>query len=173
MAIEIHKNEIFPSIDAHRNQTIVGALEIAHAFKLHHAFEGAVVSIRPAMIGTTKLLGTSALLRHYSGGVMAANVVESAKLVVITTDHDEWLFVDIDGEELAGFAKLVEAPDYLPIRPKDAGTLELRDARIEIPRRRNREGAFQRCERIVEIQDIADAAIMHKWDSGKTGETYI
>ena len=173
LAIEIHKNKIPPCVDANGNQTIVGALEITHAFKLHHAFEDAIVSIRPTVIRTTKLLGTSALLRHYSCGVVAANVVESTELLIITADHNEWLFVDIDGEELAGFAKLVEAPDYLPIRPKDAGTLELRDARIEIPRRRNREGAFQRCERIVEIQDIADAAIMHKWDSGKTGETYI
>jgi hypothetical protein len=97
---------------------------------------------------------------------MAANVVESTESVVITADHDEWLFVDIDGEELARFAKLVEAPDYLPIRGKNAGALELRDARIEIPRRRNREGALQRSDGIVEIQDIADAAVMHKWDSG-------
>jgi hypothetical protein len=93
---------------------------------------------------------------------LAANVVESTELLIITADHDQWLFVDVDGEELARFAKLVEAPDYLPIRRKDTGTLELRDARIEIPERRNGEGTLQRCDRIVEIQDIADAAVMHK-----------
>jgi hypothetical protein len=108
-------------------------------------------------------------LRDDSGGVMAANVEESAELAIVAANDDQWLFVDINGEELARFADLIETSDHLPICGENAAAFQSLDAAIEIPRRRDGVSAFERIGRIVEIQDVADRGLMHAKDSGKNG----
>ena len=54
MAVEIDKHEIFPSVHANRDQTVVCAVEVADAVKLDHAFQRAIDSVGPAVVGAAK-----------------------------------------------------------------------------------------------------------------------
>lgn len=38
LAIEIDENKIFPGVDAHGNESVIGAIEIADALEFHHSF---------------------------------------------------------------------------------------------------------------------------------------
>lgn len=122
------------------------------------------------MIRAAKLLGATTFLRDDSGGVMTANVEEGAKLAIVAANGDEWLFVHVDGEKLAGLADLIEASDHLPIGGEDAAALELIDAAIEIPGSGNGEGALQWIGRIVEIENVADRGLLHAVKTPVRGE---
>jgi hypothetical protein len=114
------------------------------------------------MIRATKLFGTAMRFRNDGGGVMTANVVEGAEFAVIAADDDERLFVDIDGKELTGLLDLIEAADDLPVGGKDGVAFELRDAGVEIPGSGDGRGVFERIRGIVEIEDVADSALVHE-----------
>src|SRR5437667_141406 len=65
-----------------------------------------------------------------------------------------------EGEVFPGLdAHLVGSAHELPRCAEDALPLELRDARIEIPGRGDRPSPFEWVGRIVEIHDIAQAAV--------------
>ena len=85
----VDEDEVFPGVDADRDQAILRAVEIADTVELDHAFEGAVDAVGPAVIGTAKLFGAAAGLRNDSSGVMAADIVEGAEIVVIAADDDD------------------------------------------------------------------------------------
>src|SRR5271157_386567 len=72
LAVEIDEEEVFPGVEAHGNEAVIGAAEIADAFELHHALQGAIVAIGPTVIGTAKLFGAAFFLGDNRGGVMAA-----------------------------------------------------------------------------------------------------
>ncbi len=157
--IEIHEHEIFPNVDGDGHEPIFCAIEIADAFELDHALERAVDAISPAMIGTAELLGAAVRFGDHRGGVMAANVVESAQLRVLATDDDDGLAGDIGGEEFPFFADLIEAAGDLPGLAKDGVELQCLNARIAIPRRRDGGCFLERVGGIVEVQDFADALL--------------
>jgi hypothetical protein len=161
-AIEIDEDEIFPNVYAHGNKAVIGAIEIADALELDHALQDAIVAVGPAMIGAAELFGTTVGFENDGGGVMAADVVKGAEFAIIAPDYDERFFVDVNGEELAGILDVIEVADDLPVGSEDGVTLELRDAGIEIPGSGNGPGVFERVGGIVEIEDVANAALVHE-----------
>jgi hypothetical protein len=114
------------------------------------------------VIGAAEIFGAAAGFGDDRGGVMAADVIEGAEFAVIAADDHEGFFVDVDGEELAGLLNLIEAADDLPVGGEDTVALELFDALVEIPGRRDGMRFFEGSFGIVEIQDFADAALIHK-----------
>src|SRR3974390_2482913 len=82
-AVEIDEDEVLPGGHANGNEAVVFAVKIAHALQFDHAFEGAIVAVGPAMIGAAELFGGAALARLHGGGMVAADVEESAQLAVV------------------------------------------------------------------------------------------
>lgn len=162
LAVEIDEEEVFPVVEAHGNEAVIGAVEIADAFEFHHALEGAIVAVGPAVIRAAELFRAPFFLGDDGSSVMAADVVEGAELAVITADGEERIFVDVDGEELAGIFHLIEAADDLPVGGEDRVTFELGDARVEIPECGDGGGLLEGIGGIVKIEDVADATLMHK-----------
>jgi len=161
LAIEIDEEEVFPDVEAHGNEAVIGAVEIADAFKFHHALEGAIVAVGPAVVRAAKLLCATFFLGNDGGGVMAADVAEGAELAVIAADDDKRFVVEVDGEELAGIFDLIEAAGDLPVRREDGIAFELGDTRIEIPGRGDGPGFLEGIGGIVKIEDVANAALVH------------
>jgi len=161
-AIEIDEDEIFPGVDADGDKAMVFAIKIADAFKFDHALEHTVVAVGPAMVGAAELLRAAGYAGFDGGGVMAADVVESAELAVIAASDEQRFFVDVDGEELAGILELIEAADDLPVAGENGFAFELRDAGIEIPGSGDGEGPLERIRRIIEVQNVAHSAFGHK-----------
>src|ERR1700682_426604 len=159
LRIEVDEDEIFPGFDTDRDESVLRAVEIADTIELDHALKGAVNAVGPAVIGTAKLLGAAVGLRYDGGGMMAANIVERAELRVLATDDDNGLAGNIRGEERTLFANLIQATGDLPGFSKNGRELQFVNARIAIPRRRNRRGLFQRIGGIVQVQDFADALV--------------
>src|SRR5882672_10897233 len=65
------------------------AVEIADAFKLDHAFQRAVDSVGPAVIRAAELLSAALRFGDHRGGMMPADVVKRAQLVVFAAGHDD------------------------------------------------------------------------------------
>jgi hypothetical protein len=168
LAFEIGEEEILPDVQAHGNEAVIGAIEIADALELDHALEGAIVAVGPAMIGAAKLFGATVGFGNDSRGMMTADVIEGAKFAVIAANNDERFFVDVDGEKLAAVLDLIETADDLPVGGEDKVAFELGDARIEIPGSRNGPGILEGIGGIVEIKDVANAALVH--DEGLRNE---
>src|SRR6516225_10360625 len=97
--IEIDENEILPGTNTHRHQSIVFALEIAHAFEFHYALQRAVITIGPTVIRTAELFRATRLHRNHSGRV-----------------------VHVDRKELPRLSDLIEPADRLPVARKNAVT---------------------------------------------------
>ena len=55
VGVEIDEDEILPGVHAHGDEAIIGAIEIADAFELDHAFERAIVAVGPAVIGAAEI----------------------------------------------------------------------------------------------------------------------
>ena len=155
----MNEDKVLPGLDAHREQAVFCAVEIAHAFEFHHAFQRAIGAVGPTMIRTAEALGGAGGLGHNCGGMMAAHIEKSAQLAVLSAHDDKRLSRHFHGKELALLAHLVGSAHELPRCPKDALPLELRDARIEIPGRGDRPSPFEWVGRIVEIHDAAQAAV--------------
>ena len=162
LAIEIDEQEVFPDVEAHGNEAVIGAVEIADALEFDHALEGAIVAVGPAVVGAAKLFRATFFLWNDGGGVMPADVVEGAEFAVIAADDEERFAVDVDGEELARIFDLIEAADDLPVGGEDGVAFELGDARVEIPGRGDGGGVFEGMGGIVKIEDVADAALVHR-----------
>ena len=131
--IEIDKDETLPSLDANRNQAILRAVEIFDAFELGHAFQRSVEAVVPAVVRTMQHRGLTARLRDDGGGVVAANVVESAKDAVSAAHNDDWFSGDDRGDELAWLLQLIDACHQLPGLTEDVEPFQFRDAWIDIP----------------------------------------
>lgn len=160
-AVEIDEEEVFPDIEAYGNEAVIGAAEIADAFELHHALEGAIVAVGPAVVRAAELFRAAFLLGDDGGGVMAADVVEGAELAVIAADDEQRFVVDVDGEVLTGIFQLIVAANDLPVGGEDGVAFELADTRVEIPGRGDGGGLLEGIGGIVKIEDVADAALVH------------
>src|SRR5207245_7377212 len=88
LSVQVHEDEVLPGVHLHRNQAVFRAVEIADAFKFDHAFQRAVDSVGPAVIRAAKLLRAALRFGDYSGGMMPADVVEGAQLVVFAARHE-------------------------------------------------------------------------------------
>ena len=111
------------------------------------------------MIRAAKLLRAALRFGDYSGGMMPADVVEGAQLVVFAARHDDRLSANVRREKLSLFLHLIHAPDDLPARREHVVLLQPRDRLIEIPRRRNRPGVVQRIVRIVKIKNVVNVSL--------------
>ena len=164
-AVEIDEDEIFPGVDADGDEAVVGAIEIADAVELDHAFEGAVDAVGPAVVGAAKLFGAAVGFGDDGGGVVAADVEEGAELVVVAADDDDGFAGDVGGEEVAGFADLVEAADDLPGAGEDGLFFEGFDLRVAVPGGGDGVGVFQGIGRVVEREEVVDG-LRHGRDFG-------
>src|SRR5258708_25149023 len=91
--------------------------------------------------------------------MVPANVVESPQLAVLPPRDDNWFSSKIQGEEVPLVPHLIGAPHHLPAFRKHALLFEFVDARIEIPRRRNRPCPLQRIIRIVEFNKVPNVSL--------------
>jgi len=156
--VQIHEHKILPGVHLDGNEAIFRAVEIADAFKLDHTFESAIDSVGPAVVGAAELFRAALRLGDDGGGVMAADIVESAELVVIAARDDNGFAGNVRSEEISFFADLVDAADGLPGFCEDALLFEFVDARIEVPRRRNGPSVVEGIVGIVEIDEVVDVA---------------
>ena len=90
-AVEIDEDEIFPGVEADGDEAVVGAIEIADAVELDHAFEGAVDAVGPAVIGAAKLFGAAVGFGDDGGGVVAADVEEGAEIGCRRRGRRRWV----------------------------------------------------------------------------------
>src|SRR5262245_17015171 len=87
---------------------------------------------------------------------MAAHVEEPAQLAVVAPDDEDRLVRELPREVLAGLADLVGAAGELPGARERRAQLEVENARIDVPRRRDRPGFCERVIRVVEVDDLVD-----------------
>jgi hypothetical protein len=156
LAIEIHENKVLPGVHSHRHQPIFRAIEVTHAFELHHSFERAVVPVRPAVIGAAELFRAALRFRHDRRGMVPAHVVKPAQSAIFPACHDDGFTRESGREKISFLSHLVCAANHLPRPAKHTLLLELFDLRVEIPRRGNGPSVVQRIVGIVQIQKIAN-----------------
>src|SRR5882672_10509598 len=107
------------------------------------------------MIWTTKLVGGALRLSHYGGGVMTTNVEEAPQQIVVATHQNDWFAGNLAGHVLSRFAYLVEATNHLPGTREDGLHLQIIDAFVRVPRRRDRRGLRERCAWVVTADDLS------------------
>src|SRR5262245_52530818 len=81
-----YKYEAFPLCGLNRNQSVHRSVEIANPGKLRGDNESAVQIVRPAMVRTAESLSSSFSILHHRRSVVAADIEESAQLIVITSN---------------------------------------------------------------------------------------
>src|SRR5215469_2205213 len=57
VSIEVDENKMLPGLDAHRHETVLGAVEIAYAIKIGCALQRSVDTVGPAVIGAAEICG--------------------------------------------------------------------------------------------------------------------
>src|SRR4051812_9253577 len=112
--MQIHKDEFFPCFDSDRHQSVLRAIEVAHAFKLGDALQCAVSPITPSVIGAAEDASIAARLGDHCSRVVAANVVKSVQSLVSAAHNHDRLTADFGRDEVSGVFKLREATDHLP-----------------------------------------------------------
>ena len=121
------------------NKSVLRAIEILDAFELGHAFQRTIEAVVPAVIGTMQESSLAAGFGDDGGGVMAADIVESAQGTVAAADDDDRLTGDHGAHKLAGRFHLFSAADELPGLAEYAEALKFRNAGIDVPGGRNGE----------------------------------
>jgi len=157
-AVQINADKIFPSVDGDGDETVFGAIEIADAVEFDHAFERAVGAVSPAVIRAAEILGAALRFGDDGGGVVATDVVKSAKCAVMATRDDDGFAGEIGGEEISFVCDLIEAASDLPGVGENGFLFEACDAGIEIPGRGNGPGCFERIVGIVEVEKGRETA---------------
>jgi len=155
-AVEIDEDEILPGVEADGDEAVVGAIEIADAVELDHAFEGAVDAVGPAVIGAAKLFGAAVGFGDDGCGVVSTDVEEGAESMVIAADDDDGFAGDVGGEEVAFVLELVEAADGLPGAGEDGLFFERFDLRVAVPGSGDGIGVVKGIVRIVEGEEVVD-----------------
>jgi len=72
---------------------------------------------------------------------MAADIVESAELLIGSANHEQWLADELSGEVTAGLGDLVAMSDELPGAGEDAVAFFSSDSGVEVERRGESRGA--------------------------------
>src|SRR5262249_9545253 len=150
--VQIYKDEVFPGLHADRDQPVVRSLEVAHTIELHHPLQRTVRPISPPVVGAPKLLRTSRGLGHYRGRMMPPHFEERPQYAVLPPQTHEGLASYVCREETPLAPARVGSPRHLPSFREDALIFQFRNARLEIPWRRNRGRPVQRVVRVVKAQ---------------------
>src|SRR5204863_8681411 len=104
--IQVYIDKSFPGVHHHWHQSVFRAFEIADAFQLDHAFQSAVDSVSPTVIGAAELFCAALWFGDHRSGMMPANVVESSQLAVLTPHYDDRLSRKVCGKEISVFPHL-------------------------------------------------------------------
>lgn len=152
VVVEIDEDEALPGFDADGDEAVLSAVEIFDSFEFGHAFEAAVEAVVPAVIRTVEQRRLSAGLRHYRGGVVAADVIKGAQNAVVTAHYDYGFAGYLSGDEPSRRLYLLGARHWLPSFAEDLQALEFGDARVNVPGRRNGRGLRKRGA-VVVIQE--------------------
>src|SRR5664279_3133477 len=153
LGIEIDEDKLLPRAYLYRNQSVLGAIESANTFELRSAFQCAVESIAPTVIRAAKNCSIARSFGDDRRRMMAADVVESAKLAIGGADDDERFASELGGYKLSRTLQLIDAGDHLPSPAEDILLLELCDPLIDIPRGGNGVGLCERTLIVVGKQD--------------------
>src|SRR5579863_3408306 len=76
--VEVDEDKALPGFDSNWNEAVLSAIKIFDPFEFRHPLQRTVEAIIPAMVRTMQERRLAARLSHYSSGVVAANVIESA-----------------------------------------------------------------------------------------------
>ena len=87
------------------------------------------------MIRTAKNARSALVFGYHRRGVMAADVVERAELIVAVADYDDRLACQLRRDELPGPLQLIGARHDLPGAPKYRLAFQFGDALVHVPRR--------------------------------------
>ncbi len=88
--------------------------------------------------------------------MVPAHVEKAAQDPVLAAHDDDRLAGEQNGDVLARLRELIESPDHLPGAGEDGPALELGDALVHVPRRRDRPGLLQRGLPVVGLEDLLD-----------------
>ena len=157
--VEVHEDELLPGLHAHGKQAVLRAIERADALELRRALQRAIEAVAPAVIRTAKDAGRALRLGHDGRGVMAADVVERAQLVVAAAHDDQRFAGEIACDELAGLLQLIRSRHHLPRAPKDILALQFGDAFVHVPRSRNGVGLLQWALVVVGGEDVVQRRV--------------
>ncbi len=91
---------------------------------------------------------------HDGRRMMTTDIVERTQDAVLSAHSDQWLTRDRGRHKLAGIGNLVDTAHHLPAPRKNRPSLQFRDARIHIPRRRNGRGLRQRSRLVIARNDV-------------------
>ena len=114
LVVEVDEDEALPGFDSNGDKAVLRAIEIFDPFELGHALEGAIETVVPAVIRTMQEGSLAAGFGHDGGGVMTADIVESAQSAVTAADNDDRLTGNEGSHELAGRLHLFSAGHQLP-----------------------------------------------------------
>ena len=106
------------------------------------------------MVRAAQVRRVSAGLIHHRHRMMPANIEKRAQLIVAAAHHYHWLASHRRGNILSRFFNLLFAPHRLPRPRENILQLQIGDARIGVPRRRNRVRFGQRSGRIVRSENF-------------------
>lgn len=154
--VEVDKDEALPGFDANRNESILRAIEILYAFELGHPFQRTVETVVPAVIRTMQVRSVTAGLSHDGSGMVAADIVETAQNSVISANYNNGFTGYAGADKLSGPIQLIGARNELPRLAEYSEALELRNARIDVPRGGNGRSLRQRCPVVVTGEDLVD-----------------
>ena len=101
VVVEVDEDETLPGFDSNGDKAVLRAIEIFHAFEFGHTFQGTIEAVVPAVIGTMQERGLAAGFGYDGGGVVTADIVESAQSAVAAADYDDRLAGDPSAYELA------------------------------------------------------------------------
>jgi hypothetical protein len=74
------------------------------------------------MVGTAEDFGSSFSLGHHRGGMMAADIEESAQNIVVTPDDENRLAGYLASDVLTRKANLLGAPEHMPRARENSAT---------------------------------------------------
>src|SRR5262249_7917857 len=157
--IEVHEHKAFPRLDANRQQTVLRPVELFHPFKFRHAFERTIQTVLPAMVRTLQYLGVTARLGNNRGRMMAAYIEEPPQPAIRASHYDDRLSCNSSCDEIARIFQLIGARDQLPGFAEYIEPFELCNTRIDVPRRRDREGFGKRSAVVVTGKNLFDSGL--------------
>jgi hypothetical protein len=85
------------------------------------------------MIRTAKDLGPTFRLGHHGGGMVAADIEESAQNAIIGSHDENRITRQIARDVLTRLANLSGAPHYLPGARENRAAFQFKDARVNVP----------------------------------------
>ena len=90
---------------------------------------------------------------------MPANVKEAAQHVVAAADNNDRLSSDLACYVLSGIGHLIDATRKLPRSREDSLPLDIINAIVRVPGRRNCGGFLERRVRVVAVQNVSQCLV--------------